>query len=62
MGSGVLKTGLVVPLWCQNPGARSETLDNNGWEMVEAAGIEPAPENPGTAPKPLEDKGSRDAP
>jgi hypothetical protein len=37
---GDLKTALVVPPWCQNPGAQSESLVNNGWEMVEAAGIE----------------------
>jgi len=30
--------------------------------LVEAAGIEPAPEDPGNPPKPLEDKDSRDAP
>jgi hypothetical protein len=28
--------------------------------MVEAAGIEPAPDDPGNPPKPLEDKDSRD--
>ena len=61
-GSRVSNPLVVGARWGQNGEQCALDLDKYWLEMVEAAGIEPAPTEPPVSPEPLEDKDPSDGP